>query len=281
MLSYRHGYHAGNHGDVLKHWVLILCLEYLKKKDKPFFYIDTHSGAGAYSLADAYARKTGEADDGIGRLWDQPNLPEALQGLLNLVRGMNQGNQGTLKHYPGSPAIAAELLRRDDRLRLVEMHQSEVHNLKKRFGRDRRVNVIDGDGFLEIKGLLPPQSRRGLVLIDPSYEIKSDYGKVIRAVNEGLKRFATGTFLVWYPLINSVDAQRYAEQLQKIPCDAWLDVQLRVSRPPQGHGMYGSGMFVINPPWLLAEQLGEGMPELTRLLAQDDSADWSLTQSPQ
>lgn len=273
MLSYRHGFHAGNHGDVLKHWVQLLCLEYLKQKDKPFFYIDTHAGAGMYSLTGPYAQKTGEAKDGIGRLWDKKKLPGGLQAYLDLVKGCNKAK---MAHYPGSPVIAAQLLREDDRLRLIEMHGADSLTLRKHFGRDKRVKVVEGDGFVDLKGLLPPATRRGMVLMDPSYEIKSDYPKVIKALNEGLKRFSTGQYLVWYPLINSVSAQRFSDQLQKISCDGWLDVQLRVSRPPQGHGMYGSGMFVINPPWTLRQQLEQGMPELTRLLAQDDAADWSV-----
>ena len=271
MLSYRHGFHAGNHGDVLKHWVQVLCLQYLKQKDKPFFYIDTHAGAGMYSLTGPYAKKTGEASQGIGRLWDQKKLPAGLQDYVQIVK---QCNKTKLVHYPGSPSIAAQLLREDDRLRLIEMHGADSATLQKHLARDRRAKVVEGDGFVELKGLLPPPSRRGLVLMDPSYEVKTDYSKVITSINEGLKRFATGQFLVWYPLINSVNAQRFSEQLRKIPCESWLDVQLRVSRPPQGHGMFGSGMFVINPPWTLKEQLEQGMPTLTQLLGQDDGAEW-------
>ena len=273
MLSYRHGFHAGNHGDVLKHWVLVLCLDYLKQKDKPFFYIDTHSGSGRYSLKDAYARKTAEADNGIVRLWDAKGLPDIFKPYLDLVRDCNKDK---LVNYPGSPALAAAMLRKSDRLRLIEMHGSDLIALQKLFARDRRVKVLEGDGFATVKGLVPPETRRGLVLMDPSYEIKSDYNKVLGAMNECLKRFVTGQYVVWYPLINSVSAQRFSEQLQKLPCENWLDVQLKVSRPPQGHGMYGSGMFIVNPPWTLREQLDQGMPALTQLLAQDDGADWTV-----
>ncbi len=277
MLSYRHGFHAGNHGDVLKHWVLVLCLEYLKQKDKPFFYIDTHSGSGRYSLSDPYARKTAEADDGIARLWQAAQLPEVLHSYLEQVRACNQDQ---LTRYPGSPALAASLLREDDRLRLIEMHSADLKALHKLFARDRRAKVLEGDGFLQVKGLLPPASRRGLVLMDPSYEIKSDYSKVVKSIRECLKRFATGQYLVWYPLINSVSAQRFSEQLQKLPCESWLDVQLQVNCAPQGHGMYGSGLFVINPPWTLRDQLEQGLPTLTELLARDDGAEWSIQAGP-
>lgn len=273
MLSYRHGYHAGNHGDVLKHWVQVLCLQYLKQKDKPFFYIDTHSGAGSYSLAGAFAKKTGEAEGGIVKLWQQKKLPPGLADYVQVVKSVNKDK---LFVYPGSPCIAAAMMRRGDRLRLVEMHGSDVVSLRKLMDKDRRVQIIEGDGFQQIKALLPPAARRGLVLMDPSYEIKSDYPQVITALNEGIKRFANGIYLVWYPLINSVAAQRYSEQLQKIPCESWLNVKLTLSRPPEGHGMYGSGVFVINPPWTLREQLEKGLPELTQILAQDETAQWSV-----
>ena len=275
MLSYRHGFHAGNHGDVLKHWVLVLCLEYLKQKDKPFFYIDTHSGSGLYSLTDPYARKTGEATEGIGKLWQAAKWPAAMAAYREVIASFNPHK---LVRYPGSPAIAAALSREDDHLRLIEMHSSDLSALQKQFARDRRVKVLEGDGFVDVKGLLPPATRRGVVLMDPSYEIKSDYGKVIKSINECVKRFATGQYLIWYPLINSVAAQRFSEQLQKLPSASWLDVQLAVRCPPQGHGMYGSGLFVVNPPWTLKQQLEETLPELTQLLAQDDGAQWSVQQ---
>lgn len=274
MLSYRHGFHAGNHADVLKHWALVLCIEYLKQKDKPFFYIDTHSGSGRYALLDAYARKTGEAEQGIGILWQQKTLPPVFDDYLNVVRSLNHEK---LVYYPGSPMIAERLLRDEDKLRLIEMHSSELQLLHKHFDGDDRIKILEGDGFQHIKALLPPAARRGIVLIDPSYEQKSDYHAVITALNESLKRFSTGLFIVWYPLINSVNAQRYSEQLKKLPCDNWLNIEMRVSCPPQGHGMFGSGLFVINPPWVLKDQLESAMPHLLSLLKQDETADFQIT----
>lgn len=277
MLSYRHAFHAGNHADILKHWVEVLCIEYLKKKDKPFFYIDTHAGAGVYALYEGYAQKTSEYKDGIGRLWGQKNAPDVFRELLDCVRACNET---TLKYYPGSPSIAAQLLRPDDRLRLVEMHTSDLRHLGKNLGDDPRVQVIDGDGFEQIKALLPPPSRRGLVLIDPPYEIKDDYRRVLSGLQEGLKRFATGTYLVWYPLLNANYSQRFAGQLQQLPADNWLNVQLQVTEMPSGHGMYGSGMFVINPPYVLREQLLQGLPWLVQQLAQGEGAEYTLDVSP-
>lgn len=277
MLSYRHAYHAGNHADILKHWVQVLCLQYMKKKDKPFFYIDTHAGAGQYALYEGFAQKTGEYKDGIGRLWAQKKVPDVFADYLTCVQNQNEAN---LKFYPGSPMVAAQLLREDDRLRLVEMHTSDLKHLEKNLADDPRAQVIDGDGFEQIKALLPPPTRRGLILMDPSYEIKNDYRLVLQALQEGLKRFATGTYLVWYPLLNANYSQRFAGQLQQLPCDNWLNVQLQVTEMPGGHGMYGSGMFVINPPFVLREQLLEGLPWLVKLLAQGDGADYRLEVSP-
>ncbi len=277
MLSYRHAFHAGNHADILKHWVEVLCLQYLKKKDKPFFYIDTHAGAGLYTLFEGYAQKTGEYREGIGRLWAQKKVPDVFGELVECVRSQNNDS---LKYYPGSPAIAAQLLREDDRLRLVEMHTSDLRHLEKNFAEDRRVQVIEGDGFEQIKALLPPTTRRGLVLMDPPYEVKDDYRRVLHSIQEGLKRFATGTYLIWYPMLNANYSKRFAGQLQDIAGASWLNVQLQVSAMPAGHGMYGSGMFVINPPFVLREQLLEGLPWLVRLLAQGDGADYLLEVSP-
>ena len=276
MLSYRHGFHAGNHADVLKHWVQVLCLQYLKQKEKPFFYIDTHAGGGLYDLTSPYAKKTSEAEQGIQCLWQHAELPEVFEDYMGVVK---QFNSHRCKQYPGSPAIAAKLMRQEDKIRLIEMHGTEAVALQKLFAKDRRVKIFEDDGFRQIKALLPPATRRGLVMIDPSYEMKNDYQRVIGVLKESVKRFANGMYLVWYPLINSVAAQRFSEQLEKLPCDTWLDVQLMVSRPPQGHGMYGSGMFVINPPWILKQQLEAGLGFLTTQMGLDESAQGTVRSS--
>ena len=277
MLSYRHGYHAGNHADVLKHWVQVLCLEYLAQKDKPFLYIDTHAGAGLYALFEGFAVKTGEAKTGVSRLWLHKNVPAVFKSYIKVVQVFNEKS---LKYYPGSAMIAAHLLREDDRLRLVEMHSADIAPLKQHLGRDRRVKIVDGDGFEQLKASLPPATRRGLILVDPPYEMKEDYWQVIKSVQDGLMRFATGTYLIWYPLLSIAESARIEQKLKKLPCASWLNVQLAVSAKPQGPGMYGSGMFVVNPPWVLKEQLQGGLPWLTKLLARDDAAHYTLDTSP-
>ena len=196
MLSYRHAFHAGNHADVLKHLILTQIAEYMGEKPAPFWIIDTHAGAGRYALESAHATKLGEYKDGIGRLWDAKGLPPAVTDYVDLVRQLNP--DGPLKHYPGSPWLARQLLREGDRLRVFEMHSTDIRLLQECFkGAGRAVTVSEGDGFAGLKALLPPPTRRALVLIDPSYETKSDYTSVIKGLQEALRRFPTGTSARW------------------------------------------------------------------------------------
>jgi len=278
MLSYRHAFHAGNHADVLKHFVLVQLLRHLNQKDKPWWFIDTHAGAGAYKLDSEYAKKNAEFADGISRLWRHGDLPPALADYVDQVRALNPG--GRLRHYPGSPLIALNLARADDHLRLFELHTTD-HELLERNMREagRRVAIRQADGFAEIKSVLPPQPRRGLTLIDPSYEDKQDYVRVIGALKEGISRFATGTFMVWYPRIQLGTAHQLPEKLRKL-ADKWLDVALTVHAPaPDGFGMHGSGLFIVNPPYTLADTLRQVMPVLVDLLGQDDAAGYTLETS--
>lgn len=278
MLSYRHAFHAGNHADVLKHFILVGLIRYLEQKDKPFWVIDTHAGAGAYGLDAGYAAKNAEWEAGIARLWQRADLPAALADYVELVRGMNP--EGRLSFYPGSPYLAWKLLRKDDRLRLFELHTTDVDLLGKTFqDAKRQVMVTLGDGFAGLKALLPPPPRRALVLIDPSYEDKRDYARVVESLKDSLKRFATGTYAVWYPMLQRPEAQRLPERLHGIQAE-WLDVRLTVSRPgPEGFGMHGSGMFIVNPPWTLAATLRECLPVLSAALALDAGAGFQIETS--
>ncbi len=279
MLSYRHAFHAGNHADVLKHFTLVCLLRYLAQKDKPFWVIDTHAGAGAYGLDAGYATRNAEFETGIGRLWSRTDLPPALADYVELVRAMNQG--GKLTFYPGSPYLTAKLLRPQDRLRLFEMHPTDVELLGKTFQDDgRRVIVTRGDGFAGLKSLLPPAPRRALALIDPSYEDKADYSRVVEAVKDSLKRFPTGTSAVWYPHLARLEARRLPERLRAIPGAEWLDVSLSLRKPASAEpGMTGSGMFIVNPPWTLAATLRECLPALQSSLALDSSASFHIEPS--
>jgi 23S rRNA (adenine2030-N6)-methyltransferase len=276
MLSYRHAFHAGNHADVLKHFVEISLLDYLGQKDKPFWYVDTHAGAGVYALEDAYAARNGEYREGIGRLWERDDLPAALERYVEVVRGLNP--DGKLRYYPGSPFCADRVMAAAGKLRLFELHPSDSKLLQANFAdAGRRARISAEDGFEGIKAILPPPPRRGLILIDPPYEDKRDYQHVVTAVKEGLKRFATGVYAIWYPLLQRAEARELPQQLKKLPVDGWLDVTLTVQSPSaDGFGMHGSGMFIVNPPWTLQETLAGVMPGLCAALAQDAGAGFTL-----
>jgi 23S rRNA (adenine2030-N6)-methyltransferase len=280
MLSYRHAFHAGNHADVLKHLVLMLCIQHMNSKDKPYTLVDTHAGAGFYALDDEHAKRTGEYLDGIGRLWPRKDLPPALAEYVAVVRALN--GSATLRRYPGSPRVAASLIRDTaqvhDHLRLCELHSTDFALLRRQFkDAGRRVTVEQADGFEVLKAALPPPSRRGLVLIDPSYEIKSDYMKVAAALKDGLKRFATGTYLVWHPLLPTIEANHLPDRLKKTGASHWLHATLSVRAPAtKGRGMHGSGMFVVNPPWPLQAALQDCLPWLAAALALDEKAGWQV-----
>jgi 23S rRNA (adenine2030-N6)-methyltransferase len=276
MLSYRHAFHAGNHADVLKHFVLVQLGRYLARKDKPFWIIDTHAGAGLYALDTGYATQLKEYESGIGTLWSRQDLPAALADYVDQVRACNP--DGRLRFYPGSPWLALHTLRPQDRLRLYELHSSDSKILQDNFAdQGRRVSVTTANGFDALKALLPPPPRRALVLIDPPYETRDDYPNVIAALQEGLSRFATGTYAVWYPQLARPEAQQLPDKLKRLPIRNWLHVALTVHTPSaDGYGMHGSGLFIINPPWTLHRILAEIMPYLVGVLGQDDGAGFTL-----
>ena len=276
MLSYRHAFHAGNHADVLKHAVVVQLLHYLGKKDKAYWYIDTHAGAGAYALREGYATKNAEFDTGIGKLWGRSDLPQALSDYVDEVAALNP--DGELRFYPGSPYLAWRLLREQDRMRLFELHSTEIDVLRHRFhDAGRRVMIYAGDGFDGIKALLPPPPRRALVLIDPSFEDKRDYSRTLTCLEESLKRFANGTYAVWYPQVTRPESQRFPEQLKRVQDKNWLHLTLSVSNPPaDGFGLYGSGMFILNPPYTLEASMKEALPWLVKTLGQDAGAQFKI-----
>jgi 23S rRNA (adenine2030-N6)-methyltransferase len=278
MLSYRHAFHAGNHADVLKHFVELQLLRYLAQKDKPFWYIDTHAGAGCYELDSEYAGKNAEYESGIARLWDAADLPASLAEYVAMVKYFNP--DGVLHLYPGSPLVALDSMREQDRLRLYELHPTDYEILEQNFAEhSKHVLMVKADGFGAIKALLPPPPRRALVLIDPPYEEKLDYQRVVTALQEGLKRFATGTYAVWYPQLQRSESVQLPEKLKQLDVKSWLHVALSVQAPSDdGFGMHGSGMFVINPPWTLHATLQEVMPVLAARLGQDGAGSFVLEQ---
>lgn len=278
MLSYRHAFHAGNHADVLKHYVLSLVLDYFNQKPAPYTYIDTHAGAGLYGLKDTFAQKNGEFENGIARLIGVKNLPSTLSDFVACIQSFNANN--SLKLYPGSPKIVEQYLRADDKLRLFELHPKDYQLLFENFGenKSRQTKISMQNGFDGIKACLPPPSRRAVVLIDPPYEIKEDYALVVDCIKNSLKRFTTGTYLIWYPLLQRPEPAQMLENLAKLNPQNWLKIELSVQAPSEnGYGMHGSGMFIINPPYVLPALLNESMPILTDLLSLDETANYQLT----
>lgn len=269
MLSYQHGFHAGNVSDVLKHAVLCSVLDYMAQKDKPLYFHDVHAGRGFYDLTHPVAQKTSEYRDGISALWQATSMPVGLQPYLQTLRLFNVN--GSLRFYAGSLLLAQKLLtqkhkREQDRFFASELHPQEYSALCENTQSLVNMRVQKVDGYAALKAALPPKERRAVVLIDPSYETQSDDAAVVDALNEALKRFSTGVYLLWYPI---VDAQRTKKMIKKIaalPLKNLLQVELLV-REPTGVGMAGSGMLVINPPWSLAAAMQETLPWLVQQLA--------------
>lgn len=295
MFSYRHAFHAGNHADVLKHMTLLHICQYMTQKDKPITYIDTHAGVGMYQLSNPMAQKSGEHETGISKLWslwldkNQRNqLPELLQKYLKFISDLNPS--GELKHYPGSPTVASHNLREIDRLKIFELHPTDMRLLDDNIRYinlpnstdDKRILFKTVDGFVGLKANLPPPSRRGVVLIDPSYEIKDDYTKVAKAMKDAMMRFPTGTYAIWYPILARPESRNLATQLERIATDAgakWLHASLAIDQVQPTHlaaGLQASGMFVFNPPWTLAEQLQASLPVVTECLKTSGSGRYEL-----
>ena len=275
MLAYRHAFHAGNHADVLKHCVLQQILMYMNQKDKPYWVIDTHAGAGMYSLASDYANTKSEYLDGVARLWDCDDLPPVLREYMNLIQLCNNKDDWSL--YPGSPEVIRRTIRADDRMRLFELHPTDFDILQENFERDRQAKLFKSDGFASLKALLPPPTRRAVIFMDPPYEIKTDYLKVVDALEEGLARFAEGVYVVWYPILTRGDHVRMLESLRKLS-DKTLNIAMTVQEPDEkGFGMLGSGLFVINPPWTLKTTMETVMPYLIEKLAQYPGASYEIS----
>lgn len=274
MLSYRHSFHAGNHADVLKHIVQTLILSALKQKEKGFFYLDTHSGVGRYSLFSAEAEKTGEYVEGIARLWDRTDFPEEVALYLNEVKKINKGK---LRFYTGSPLLAVQQLRPQDRALLTELHPNDFPLLRNEFARCRNVQTKRENGFQQLKSALPPKEKRGLILIDPPYELKEDYELVVNAIIEGYKRFATGIYAIWYPVVLRQHTKRIIKGLQATGIRKILQIELAIRPDSDQRGMTASGMIVINPPWQLESQMKKILPYLTQTLVPESTGSWSVS----
>jgi 23S rRNA (adenine2030-N6)-methyltransferase len=276
MLSYRHAYHAGNFADVMKHAVLLPLLGYLTQKAAPLCYIDTHAGAGSYDLRSEHAEKTREYRYGIEVLWSDRSLPDPLQSFVDVVRTFNRG--GALRYYPGSAVIAQQLLRRQDRLELCEMHTSDFALLESAFRGDRRVHCHQGDGFRIGLGKLPPIEKRGLVFMDPSYELKEDHRRVFDTVEAMCRRFATGVYALWYPVIDNRAVEALRHNFLESRLRNVLNLELVIEPDARRPGMRGCGMVIVNPPWTLAEVAEPMLSVLAERLGRNGYGSFSIDQ---
>lgn len=276
MFSYRHSFHAGNHGDVLKHICQMLIIKKLKNKDKGFVYIDTHSGAGLYQLDDAESQKTAEYQQGISKIQAYTGTDAGILAYQALCASYFEHQQ-----YPGSPEIALALLRQQDQLQLMEWHNQEIVNLKSNI-RGHNVATHHRDGFEGLIALTPPVLARGMVLIDPSYELIDDYHQVVNAVTKAHQRWTGGIFMIWYPLLTKRAQAKYGqsefmlEKLVKAPFKNLLVAELLLEDPDKDTGMYGSGLAIVNAPWQLDTQLKSILSQLSILLAQSPKAGYRL-----
>jgi 23S rRNA (adenine2030-N6)-methyltransferase len=279
-MNYRHAYHAGNFADVLKHVVLALVIEHLKRKPAPFRIVDTHAGRGRYSLDTEEARKTGEWEGGIGRLLGSgaEPLPAPIAALLapylDAVRAENNGEG--LRIYPGSPLIARRLMRADDALVANELHPEEYTQLKAAVGRDRRVKVLALDGWLALKAQLPPKERRGIVLIDPPFEEPRELERMADGLAEGLRRFATGVYVAWYPIKDPKPVVRFLRKVAEAAGPKLLRAEVLLRRPFDSERLNGCGLVIANPPHNLHRDLGILLPEIARRVGDGGGGSYRL-----
>lgn len=304
MFSYRHAFHCGNHADVLKHTALLAVLNYMTEKAVGITVLDSHAGAGLYRLDGQYARTSQEADEGVLRLLEAQQsqnvkLATALENYLSWLKASNS-SEGSIINYPGSPLLIQSQLRPMDRLKAFELHPTDGRLLAstvRRLACGRQVEVVRDNGFSCVTKFFPPPTRRGLLVCDPSYEMKTDYAQVLDLVAEGLQKFATGTYFIWYPVIARADAHDLPKRLRTMANRAeknWLDMVLTIkgaSPTRQYHapefaqkaeegkrvgGLPASGVFVINPPYVLGEQMKPALEQMVVLLGQDKNASFKL-----
>ncbi len=264
MLSYRHSYHAGNHADVVKHLTEVAILDYLLKKDKPLCYHDTHAGAGLYSLQSEHALKTAEFKDGIAKLWQYQPQSTVLAKYLTLLKQSNPDNE--LNFYPGSPKIAALMLREQDHLQATELHPTDFPILKSQFVKRRYTRIENTDAYAGFKAMLPPLVKRGLVLIDPPYELKTEYQDLVTGLLDAYKRWPQATYAIWYPVIERRAIEAFIAAIVATGIKNQLRIEFNLHADSSGHGMTGSGMLVINPPYTLATELEQALAEVQQQL---------------
>ena len=267
MLSYRHGYHAGNAADVLKHFILTYVLDYIKKKDKGFIFIDSHAGAGKYLISDPYMQKNKEYLQGIKKILQLKNDNIFLKKYLDLIKSINFNSE--LKIYPGSCYLAARSLRPNDNLYFFELHPKEFLNLKKNFENDSRVIIENRDCYQRLKKLLPPKEKRAVILIDPSYELKDEYEKVLKMLSDCYKKFPLGVYIIWYPVLKSEKSEKFIFNLLKKNYKNLSHIEMITDN--LNNGMQGSGLFILNCPWSIENDIKKSLETIFDCLKKNNN----------
>ena len=267
MLSYRHGYHAGNAADVLKHFILTYVLDYIKKKDKGFIFIDSHAGAGKYLISDPYMQKNKEYLQGIEKILQLKNDNIFLKKYLDLVKSINFNSD--LKIYPGSCFLAAKSLRPNDNLYFFELHPKEFLNLKKNFENDSRVIIENRDSYQRLNKLLPPKEKRAVILIDPSYELKDEYEKVSEMLSDCYKKFPLGVYIIWYPVLKNKKSEKFIFNVLKKKYKNLSHVEMITDN--SNNGMQGSGLFILNCPWSIENDIKKSLETIFDCLKKNNN----------
>ena len=267
MLSYRHGYHAGNAADVLKHFILIYVLDYIKKKDKGFIFIDSHAGAGKYLISDPYMQKNKEYLQGIEKILQLKNDNIFLKKYLDLIKSINFNSE--LKIYPGSCYLAARSLRPNDNLYFFELHPKEFLNLKKNFENDSRVIIENRDSYQRLNKLLPPKEKRAVILIDPSYELKDEYEKVLKMLSDCYKKFPLGVYIIWYPVLKNKKSEKFIFNVLKKKYKNLSHVEMITDN--LNNGMQGSGLFILNCPWSIENDIKKSLETIFDCLKKNNN----------
>ncbi|MCV6576408.1 MAG: 23S rRNA (adenine(2030)-N(6))-methyltransferase RlmJ [Cohaesibacter sp.] len=271
-MNYRHIYHAGNFADILKHLILTRILLYMGRKDKPYFVLDSHAGIGLYDLQSEQAGKTGEWEEGLGRIMGENAAPipqkviELMAPFIDAIKDFNP--DGSLSTYPGSPALIQTLCREQDRFTFVEKHPDDVESLQANIGRDRRAHIKKDDGWVSLRSDLPPKERRALVLVDPPFEEEREYQRMIHHFQRGFKRFSTGTYCLWYPIKARRDVEEAVQYLKDMDQPNILRAELVIQKMDNAKRLNGTGLFIINPPYSLYQELQILLPFLAQRLGQ-------------
>jgi 23S rRNA (adenine2030-N6)-methyltransferase len=266
IMNYRHSYHAGNFGDVLKHITLIALLQALSRKENAFCVLDTHAGVGRYDLLASTTQKSKEYVQGIGKIWHEPNTPPLIKDYIDCIRQMNTASEA-LRFYPGSPAITRYFLRPQDRMILTELHEEDWQLLKTHFSRDKQIAIHHHDAYQALKAFLPPKERRGLVLIDPAYEQPDELNTAVSALSAAVTRWPTGVFALWYPIKESRSIIRFQRALKLKISEPLLAIELNIYSDNLPHYLNGCGMIIVNPPWQLKQTIEEIVPWLWKKLS--------------